>query len=196
VLSTEVETFLEAGEPPIIFTPGTAMAHGRDFFSTSLEAVTALGCRAIFVSQFPEQIGTGLPKSVHVCRYAPFGQLLPHAAAIVHHGGIGTIGQAMVAGIPQLVRPMGFDQVENASRLEELGIGATLSPRNYDGRKLVPALRRLLHAPEVRERCRVAAQHFPNAAELESACVEIETLAKPQGIAVISQSRKTTVVAG
>jgi rhamnosyltransferase subunit B len=194
-LPIEVTEFLQAGEPPIVFTPGTAMSHGRDFFATSLEAVKALGCRAIFVSQFPDQIAAGLPDSVLLCRYAPFGQLLPRAAAIVHHGGIGTIGQAMVAGIPQLVRPMGFDQLENASRLEELGIGATLSPRNYSVRRLVPTLRRLLHAPEVRDACRVAAEHFPNAADVGSACGEIEAFAKPLGTAPTAQDRKTIVVA-
>jgi rhamnosyltransferase subunit B len=195
VLSTEVAAFLEAGEPPIVFTPGTAMSHGRDFFATSLEAVKSIGCRAMFVSQFPDQTGHLLPESVLVCRYAPFGQLLPRAAAIVHHGGIGTIGQAMVAGIPQLVRPMGFDQAENASRLEELGIGATLSPRNYNVRKLVPTLRHLLHSPEVRDACQVAAIHFPEAAVLDSACREIEELARRRKTAGISHEQKTIVVA-
>ena len=195
MLSTEVTAFLEAGERPIIFTPGTAMSHGREFFATSLEAVKSLGCRAMFVSQFSDQIATTLPESMLVCRYAPFGQLLPRAAAIVHHGGIGTISQATAAGIPQLVRPMGFDQAENASRLEELGIGATLSPRNYNVRKLIPTLRRLLHSPEVRDGCRVVANYFPRAADLDSACVEIEELGKRSETKDISQDKKTTVIA-
>jgi rhamnosyltransferase subunit B len=195
MLSPEVAAFLETGERPIVFTPGTAMSQGMDFFATSLDAVKAIGCRAMFVSQFPEQIAQTLPESVLVCRYAPFGQLLPRAAAIVHHGGIGTIGQAMAAGIPQLARPMGFDQAENASRLDELGIGATLSPRNYTIRKLVPILRRLLQSSEVRNACQVAAGHFPGAAMLDSACREIEVLAKGLETADISQNQKTTVVA-
>lgn len=191
-LSSEVTAFLDAGERPVIFTPGTAMSHGSDFFATSLEAVKGFGCRAMFISQFPEQIPVALPESVFACRYAPFGQLLPRAAAIVHHGGIGTISQAMAAGIPQLVRPMGFDQAENASRLEELGIGATLSPRRYTVQKLVPTLRRLLHSTDVRDGCRLAANRFPEAADLESACREIDLL----GVnASFAQNRQTASIA-
>jgi UDP:flavonoid glycosyltransferase YjiC (YdhE family) len=181
MLSTEVTAFLEASDRPIVFTPGTAMSRGIDFFATSLEAVKTLGRRAIFVSQFPEQMPAELPKSVFACHYAPFGQLLPRAAAIVHHGGIGTISQAMVAGIPQLVRPVGFDQAENASRLEELNIGAALSPRRYSVSKLVPMLRQLLNSPSVRSGCLDVANRFPEAGHLKSACQEIEALGNKGG---------------
>jgi UDP:flavonoid glycosyltransferase YjiC (YdhE family) len=180
-LSTEVTAFLDAGERPIVFTPGTAMSQGSGFFATSLEAVKTLGCRAIFVSQFPDQMPAKLPESVFACRYAPFGQLLPRAAAIVHHGGIGTISQAMVAGVPQLVRPIGFDQTENASRLEELGIGESLSSRRYSISKLVPALGRLLNSASVRTGCLEVANRFPEAGHLKSACQEIEALGNKRG---------------
>jgi UDP:flavonoid glycosyltransferase YjiC (YdhE family) len=194
-LSDELMAFLESDERPVIFTPGTAMSHSSDFFATSLEAVNALGCRAIFVSQYSEQIPRALPKSVYDCRYAPFGQLLSRAAAIVHHGGIGTISQAMVAVIPQLVRPVGFDQAENASRLEELGIGATLFPRHYNVRKLVPVLCQLLHSTDVRDACQSAASRFPDAANLDSAYREIESLGKTQELAGCPPDRQTTAVA-
>jgi UDP:flavonoid glycosyltransferase YjiC (YdhE family) len=91
---------------------------------------------------------------------------------------------------------MGFDQTENASRLEELGIGATLSPRNYSVRKLVPTLRELLNSPEVRDACQVAAAHFPGAAVLDSACREIEALGKHPQTADDSKTQKTIFIAG
>jgi UDP:flavonoid glycosyltransferase YjiC (YdhE family) len=58
----------------------------------------------------------------------PLGQVLPRALALVSHGGIGTVSQALAAGIPQLVMPLGFDQFDNAARLERLGVAATLPP--------------------------------------------------------------------
>lgn len=82
-LSDELEGFLAAGDPPVVFTPGTAMSHFGDFFAASFEAVKRLGRRAIFLSQFPEQLSTAESKAVFVARYAPFGQLLPRTAAIV-----------------------------------------------------------------------------------------------------------------
>ncbi|WP_394698486.1 glycosyltransferase [uncultured Desulfobacter sp.] len=42
-----------------------------------------------------------MPENIHYCEYAPFSRLFPKAAAVVHHGGIGTCAQALKAGIPQ-----------------------------------------------------------------------------------------------
>jgi hypothetical protein len=53
--------------------------------------------------------------------------VLPHCAAIVHHGGVGTLAQGLAAGVPQLVMPMGFDQPDNATRSSALGVGPTHS---------------------------------------------------------------------
>jgi len=68
---------------------------------------------------------------------------LPHCAAIVHHGGIGTTSQALAAGIPQLIRPMAFDQFDNANRIEKLGCGRWL--RN--DRNLANELQQILDKP-------------------------------------------------
>ena len=57
-----------------------------------------------------------LPKGVVAFDYAPFSLLFPRAAAIVHHGGIGTTGQAMRSGRPSLVMPCAWDQPDNAER--------------------------------------------------------------------------------
>lgn len=50
--------------------------------------------------------------------FVPFETLLRRAAAIVHHGGIGTTLHALTAGIPQLIPPMFDDQFYNARRDE------------------------------------------------------------------------------
>jgi UDP:flavonoid glycosyltransferase YjiC (YdhE family) len=48
-----------------------------------------------------------LPEGVVAVDYAPFSELFPRAAVIVHHGGIGTTGLAMRSGRPMLVRGRG-----------------------------------------------------------------------------------------
>ena len=58
--------------------------------------------------------------------YVPLRRLLPHAAALVHHGGIGTTAEALRAGTPQLVVPLAHDQFDNAARVAALGVGASL----------------------------------------------------------------------
>ena len=176
-LSPKLAAFLAAGERPIVFTPGTAMAHANEFFATSLRAVEVLNRRAIFVSQFLDQLPKTLPDSVAACRYAPFGELLPRASAIVHHGGIGSISQALAAGIPQLVMPRGFDQPENASRIVDLKIGAQISPRRYSIGRVAQELRWLLSSQDILSRCQDIALRFPAAAQVDEACCAIEGLA-------------------
>jgi rhamnosyltransferase subunit B len=61
------------------------------------------------------------------CGYAPHSLLFPHAAAIVHHGGIGTTGQALRAGKPQIIVPHMDDQYDNGSRIERLGVGRMIA---------------------------------------------------------------------
>jgi UDP:flavonoid glycosyltransferase YjiC (YdhE family) len=54
----------------------------------------------------------------------------------VHHGGIGTTRQALLAGVPQLVRPMGFDQFDNVLRVTTLGAARQLLPGRYKPKRL------------------------------------------------------------
>ena len=46
--------------------------------------------------------------------YAPYPSVLPHAAAVVHQAGIGTLAHAMRAGHPMLIVPFSHDQPDNA----------------------------------------------------------------------------------
>jgi len=68
---------------------------------------------------------------VFVCDYAPFSELFPHALVIIHHGGIGTVGQALRAGKPQLVVPYHSDQFDNAARVVKLGVGRSVKLKQY-----------------------------------------------------------------
>lgn len=142
-LPPEAEAFLDSGEPPVIFTAGTAAANERAFFEESVAASRLGGLRAILLTKFREQVPADLPAGVRHFDFLPFSRILPRARALVHHGGIGTSSQALAAGIPQLVRPRAFDQFDNAARLEELGCGRTLLPRRYRAEAIVRALEEL-----------------------------------------------------
>ena len=80
----------------------------------------ATWARGMLVSPFRDQLPARLPPAVMCVDSIPFGRLFPRAAAVVHHGGIGTSAQALKAGVPQLVMPMAFDQHDNADRLVRL----------------------------------------------------------------------------
>ncbi|MEE2708783.1 MAG: nucleotide disphospho-sugar-binding domain-containing protein [Gemmatimonadota bacterium] len=63
--------------------------------------------------------------------YAPFSSLLKYAAALVHHGGIGTTSQARWTGVPHLVGTCVYDQGHNAQRLVDLGVAETVERKRY-----------------------------------------------------------------
>lgn len=176
-LAADVRAFLDAGEPPMVFTPGSAMAQGLPFFTESLEACRLLGRRGMFVTQFPENVPAGLPESVRHFHYVPYGQLLPYAAAVVHHGGIGTSSQALAAGVPQLVMPFTHDQPDNAARLKRLGVAEVLPAAKYSGRSAAPLLDSLLRTPQVAVNCKDYAQRLARSTPLADACRHIEALA-------------------
>jgi uncharacterized protein (TIGR00661 family) len=91
-----------------------------------VDACVKLDRPGLLLSTHAENFPDRLPESVRTMAYASFGQLLPQCSAIVHHGGIGTTSQALAAGIPQIIRPLAFDQFDNATRVESLGCGRWL----------------------------------------------------------------------
>ncbi|MGL5018593.1 MAG: glycosyltransferase, partial [Luteolibacter sp.] len=151
LIEPELERFLSAGEKPVLFTAGTGQVHAEGFFKTALQVVTELGCRAIFLTSKREQVPADLPESVRVVAYAPFSTLLPRAAAMVHHGGIGTLSQCLAAGIPQLVVFMSLDQPDNAARIERLGVGLSTPIARLSRNRLLPLVKRCLHDPAIRK---------------------------------------------
>lgn len=151
-LPPDLDRFLEAGPPPLVFTLGTsAVLSAGDFYEHSVEAARRLDRRAVLLvgknqaRNLPP--GRALPPGVVAFAYAPHSELFPRAAAIIHQGGIGTTGQALRAGRPQLVVPFAHDQPDNADRVVRLGVGRTVSRRGYTATRAVKELRRLLDDP-------------------------------------------------
>ncbi|RZJ34487.1 MAG: glycosyltransferase, partial [Brevundimonas sp.] len=159
VLSPELEAFLNAGAPPLVFTLGSAAVHiPGDFYVESLQAARRLSRRAVLLVG-PDgdlSVGAGDP-DIHVAAYAPFSLLFPRAAAIVHQGGVGTTHQALRAGRPQLVVPHLGDQYDNAARVVRLGCAATLARTAYRADRVARSLGTLLDDPAVVARAQALA---------------------------------------
>ena len=171
-----LDHFLADGPPPIVFTPGSAMYHGHAFFRDSLEACRRLNRRGIFLTRCREQIPNDLPSTVRHFEYAPFSQILPQAAALVHHGGIGTSAQAMAAGCRQLITPYAHDQFDNGDRLRRLGVARVINARKYTASKAVKQLNLLLSDIRVTQNCRAIAERLKVDQSVAATCELIEGL--------------------
>jgi UDP:flavonoid glycosyltransferase YjiC (YdhE family) len=175
-VAPEVERFLTEGDPPLVFTPGSSNRQAADFFAAAAEACRSLNRRGMLLSRFREQVPADLPDAVRHFDYVPFGKLLPRAAALAHHGGIGTTAQGLRAGVPQLLMPLAHDQPDNAARIRKLGVGDWLPPSRFRGPAVAEVLGRLLASGEVREACRRVAARFGDDDPFGPSCDAIEGL--------------------
>ena len=144
-LSSQLEGFLAAGPAPIVFTLGSAAVNiPGDFYRESLEAARRLGRRAVLLVGPEGDLAVADGADAIAVAYAPFSQLFPRAAAVVHQGGVGTTQQALRAGRPQVVVPHLGDQFDNAARVVRMGCGATLGRGRYRSERVAEVLNRVL----------------------------------------------------
>ena len=147
MLDPEVEGFLARGAPPLVFTLGSLAVHAPgDFYRTSAAAAARAGRRAILLvgdHAVASHADLASP-DILVAGFAPHAALFPRAAAVIHHGGIGTVAQTLRASVPHLVHPGLGDQFDNAERLRELGLAAVLRLARYTPDAATAALGRLL----------------------------------------------------
>ena len=145
----ELLRFLNSGPAPIVFTLGSAAIHvAGNFYEESVKAAKLLNRRAILLTGSDRNRPKDpLPEGVVAFNYAPFGELLPRAAAMVHQGGVGTTGQGLRAGIPMIVVPFAHDQPDNAARIERLGVARTIARDGYKAQRVAMELKELLGNP-------------------------------------------------
>lgn len=172
-LADSLSAFIAAGPPPVAFSAGTATSQAHDFFADSTEACRIAGLRGILLSHFPEQIPATLPDGIIHVPYAPFGSLLAKLAAFVHHGGIGSTSQALRAGVPQLIRPVAYDQFDNAARAVRLGVARELLPRDYRPARVAAVLHELVADAAVRANCTEVAARLTSDGAVSLTCERI-----------------------
>jgi rhamnosyltransferase subunit B len=146
-LGPGLQSFLSAGEPPVIFTLASfAPEVSGDFYDQSIRAARALGRRAVLLvgAKDAARLASLVGPHEYVCEQAPHGLLFPKGLCIVHHGGIGTMAEALRAGKPQIVVPFFGDQSDHGARVERLGLGLAIKLSVYNERRAAAALQALI----------------------------------------------------
>jgi rhamnosyltransferase subunit B len=155
-LDDELVAFLSAGSPPLIFTLGSFATYAPGtFYRESIAAARSLKMRAILLTGTDDAPASN---DILLRRYARHSLIFPNAAAIIHHGGIGTIGHALRAGKPQLVVPHMGDQHDNGARIERLGVGRVLAAKRYNENKAASLLKSLCSDIACSDRAEVVAR--------------------------------------
>lgn len=148
----EIQTF---PKKTLLFTFGSWMTCAKELFEQSIHLCEALGYHGIFLSRNIEQIPKNLPKFIKHYPYVPLHNILPHVEAIVHHGGVGTLAEAISANIPQIIVPHAHDQFDNAYRISEFKLGGMVSLSNYrqGNGEASNIIQSVLEDPVIRKTC-------------------------------------------
>jgi UDP:flavonoid glycosyltransferase YjiC (YdhE family) len=161
------------GKRPLLYiTFGTIVGTSprlRSVYRTALDAVCDLPVHALLTTGHglaPDVLGT-IPANVQVEAWVPQRDILPHATALVCHGGSGSVLGALAAGVPMVVIPQGADQPDNARRVAAAGAGLDLPAP--DAQALRAAIERVLADPELRRGARRIADEMAGMASMESA---------------------------
>lgn len=180
-LPPNLEEFLAAGQPPVVFTLGSAavLAAG-DFYEQSARAAMRLGVRAVLLigndpRNRPE---TALPESICIAEYAPYSALFPRARLIVHQGGVGTTAQCLRAGRPMLIMPYSHDQPDNARRMKRRGVAQVIQRASYKPWRVSRRLTSMLAVPDYEREAQNVAAALALEDGVKSACDALEALHK------------------
>jgi UDP:flavonoid glycosyltransferase YjiC (YdhE family) len=138
---------------PLVYLTFGSVAPTMDFFPglyrDALDALALLPVRVLVTvgrERDPRELAPVAP-NVHVARWVPQADVMPHADVIVCHGGSGTVRTALCSGVPAVVVPLFADQPYNGRRVEQLGAGIALEGVSGLG----DAVRRLLGEPSYRD---------------------------------------------
>ncbi|MFP5277899.1 MAG: glycosyltransferase [Acidobacteriota bacterium] len=178
-LPSNLKDFLDAGEPPVVFTLGSAavLAAGP-FYELSAKAAIKLGRRAVLLigSDPRNRPQEKLPDSICVAEYAPYSALFPRASMVVHQGGVGTTAQCLRAGKPMLIMPYSHDQPDNARRMTRMKLSQTIERRAYTPQRVAGALRTMLADPGLEGRARAIGAQIRKEDGVRTACNALEEL--------------------
>jgi len=150
-LPADLERFLDQGPPAIFFGLGSMTDPDRAATSELvLQAARAVGRRLVLSRGWA---GYELPQpatDAFVIGAVNHQRLFPRVAAVVHHGGAGTVSAAARAGAPQIIVPHLGDQFVHARRMHQLGVAPLpFNRRQLSFERLSAALRHVLETPSV-----------------------------------------------
>jgi vancomycin aglycone glucosyltransferase len=131
-LPENVDNFLKSGKPPIYIGFGSNPVDRPEKYNIIFNKVSKETNQRLIISKGWANLPENNSNEIIYVDEMPFELLFPRLAAIVYHGGTGTMAVAARAGIPQAAFPFMADQFENRKQIVKLGIG----PNTCDFKKL------------------------------------------------------------
>lgn len=174
-VAPEIEAFLAAGPPPVVVSKPSWLAKNDRYYRETELALQRLNLRGILTGSEGKSTDTIL----HV-PFANHRDFLHRGSAFIHHGGAGTAGSGLYAGVPQIIVPQAPMQRDFGIRLKNLGVGDIVNHWSYNAARVAKVLDQLTTSSTVAARCRDLATelHRPGSTSSELVLDAIEALAK------------------
>lgn len=180
----QLDAFIQEQGTPLVFTSGTGVKDVANLFQEGRKICEQLQVPGVFVGGAG---GADFLQGARLCKYldyVDFEYALSKSLAIIHHGGIGTTAQAIKAGIPQLIRPIKYDQPDNAERIYKLGLGSYVMPEHFNADTVAPLIANMLQKAKSSKALRHYSADVNNSSAIEDACDLIVQVSRTGDVAV------------
>ena len=167
-LPANVETFLNSGKPPVYIGFGSNPIVNAEKYSQIFEQVSDSTNQRLIISKgwadFPESNA----RDILYVDEVPFELLFPRLAAIIYHGGTGTMAAVARAGIPQAAFPFMGDQFENRKQIVKLRLGPnTCDFKKMTAESISSAITELISNDKYRQNAEVISHKLQNVNGIE-----------------------------
>ena len=170
--------WLDPGRKHVLISMGTLAAeNSHGFYQRALEAVRPLGERVQVILTAPPESVPEAPDHVLVRNRVPVLELMPQLDAVVSHGGLNTVCEALAHGVPLVVAPIKGDQPINASQVAAAGAGVRVSFARVRPEALRAALVSVLEEPSISKAAAAVRDSFAAAGGAAAASARMARLA-------------------
>jgi UDP:flavonoid glycosyltransferase YjiC (YdhE family) len=170
-----------AGVPQVYFTLGTIFPQeSGDLFQRVLAGLSTLPVGITVTTGEaidPAELGPH-PEHVRIERFLPLVETLSSSDVVVSHGGSGTVISSLALGLPQVFVPMGADQMDNADRCQQLGVGLRLDSLSVSPADIARAVTTVLEEPQFRTSAQRMAEEARSLPDADHAASLLEAVAR------------------
>ena len=170
------------GRPSVFCSLGTLQGRRLPIFRMVAEACRDRGL-ALTVAhggKLDDAEAASLPGDIRVEAFVPQRAVMRTASAVVTHGGLNTVLDALAAGVPLVVVPLAFEQGAIAARVARTGAGLVIPRRQLTSARVAEGLGALLDTPSYRERAAVLRDEIAAAGGVDRAVALIERATRPR----------------
>jgi len=175
--ASQKEIPYEVMKPPIVYISLGSIISNRGFCK---ECIRAFGGKDISVilntgKIRPESLGK-IPRNIYAYSYVPQVDVLRHADVFLTHCGMNSVNEAMCCGVPMVAMPFVNDQISNAKKIVELGIGKRVRSFPSSGRQLYETVKAVITDTDMSNRSKAIQNTLSKETSLDEVIERMEKI--------------------